>query len=90
VRIVELEFLPEPWRTVAYVAIAFALAWIVSRVSQRLAETLVGRYERKHVNPEGATTGVIVGLKRRETLVFIVQTSVRYAAYVLATLFAIT
>ena len=89
-RIIELEFLPEPWRTVAYIAIAFALAWIVSRVSQRLAETLVGRYERKHVNPEGATTGVIVGLKRRETLVFIVQTSVRYAAYVLATLFAIT
>ena len=67
-----------------------SLAWILSRASQRLAETLVGRYERKHVDPGGATTGVIVGLKRRETLVSLVQTSVRYVAYVLATLFAIT
>jgi moderate conductance mechanosensitive channel len=89
VRIVQLHFLPEPWRVFAFMAIAFALAWIVSRISQRLAETLVGRYERKHVDPGGATTGVIVGLKRRETLVFIVQSSVRYAAYVLATLFSI-
>ncbi len=89
-RIVQLHFIAEPWRIVAYVAIAFVLAWILSRVSQRLAETLVGRYERKHVDPGGATTGVIVGLKRRETLVSLVQTSVRYVAYVLATLFAIT
>jgi small-conductance mechanosensitive channel len=89
VRIVQLHFLPEPWRVVAFIAVTFALAWIVSRISQRVAEKLVGRYERKHVDPGGATTGVIVGLKRRETLVFIVQTSVRYAAYVLATLFAI-
>ena len=88
-RIVQLDFVPEPWRIAALVAIAFVLAWIVSRASKRLAESLVGRYERKHVDPGGATTGVIVGLKRRETLVALVQTSVRYVAYVLATLFAI-
>jgi small conductance mechanosensitive channel len=89
VRIVQLHFLPEPWRIVAFVAIAFVLAWIVSRASKRLAETLVGRYERKHVDPDGASTGVIIGLKRRETLVALVQSSVRYVAYVLATLFAV-
>jgi small-conductance mechanosensitive channel len=89
VRIVQLDFLPVPWRDAAFVAIAFVVAWVVSRASQRLAESLVGRYERKHVDPGGASTGVIVGLKRRETLVALVQTSVRYIAYVLATLFAI-
>ena len=88
-RIVQLEFLAEPWQIAAYVAIGFVLAWFVSRGSKRLAESLVGRYERKHVDPDGATTGVIVGLKRRETLVSLVQTSVRYVAYVLATLFAV-
>lgn len=88
-RIVQLDFLPSPWRGAAFVAIAFILAWIVSRASKRLAESLVGRYEKKHVDPGGASTGVIVGLKRRETLVTLVQTSVRYVAYVLATLFAI-
>ena len=88
-RIVQLDFLPGPWRDAAFVAIAFVVAWVVSRASQRLAESLVGRYEKKHVDPGGASTGVIVGLKRRETLVALVQTSVRYIAYVLATLFAI-
>ena len=88
-RIVQLEFLADPWRIAALIGIAFVLAWIVSRASKRLAESLVGRYEKKHVDPEGASTGVIIGLKRRETLVALVQTSVRYVAYVLATLFAV-
>lgn len=90
VRIVELHFLAEPWRRVAFVAIAFALAWLASRVSQQLAERIVRRYEARNVDPAGASTGVITSLKRHETFVSLVQTSVRYVAYVLATLFAIS
>jgi small conductance mechanosensitive channel len=90
VRIVELHFLAEPWRKAAFVAIAFVLAWIVSRLSQRLAERIVRRYEARNVDPEGSSTGVIISLKRHETIVSLVQTSVRYVAYVLATLFAVT
>jgi small conductance mechanosensitive channel len=90
VRIIQLRFLPDSWRMVAFIAIGVALAWIVSKLSKRVAEWLVGRYERTHVDPDGASTGVIVGLKRHETTVALVQTSVRYVAYVLATLFAIT
>ena len=71
-------------------ALAFVLAWIVSRLSKRIAERFVRRYEAKHVDPEGASTGVIISLKRHETIVSLVQTSVRYVAYVIATLFAIT
>lgn len=88
-RIVELHFVAEPWRRAAFVAIAFLLAWIVSRLSKRMAEHIVRRYEARNVDPEGASTGVIVSLKRHETIVSLVQTSVRYVAYVLATLFAI-
>jgi hypothetical protein len=89
VRIVELNFLAEPWRRAAYVAIAFVLAWVVSRSSSRMAERFVRRYEARNVDPAGASTGVIVSLKRHETIVSLVQTSVRYAAYGLATLFGI-
>jgi moderate conductance mechanosensitive channel len=89
VRIVELNFLAEPWRRAAYVAIAFVLAWVVSRSSSRMAERFVRRYEARNVDPAGASTGVIVSLKRHETIVSLVQTSVRYAAYGLATLFGV-
>jgi small conductance mechanosensitive channel len=89
VHFVQLGFLPEPWRTIAVIAILFVLAWIVSLTSKRVAYWLVGRYEKKRVDPGGSTTGVIDGLKRRETLVSLTQTSVRYLAYVVATLFAI-
>jgi small conductance mechanosensitive channel len=89
VRFVELNFLAEPWRRAAYVAIAFVLAWVVSRLSSRMAERVVRRYEARNVDPAGASTGVIVSLKRHETIVSLVQTSVRYAAYGLATLFGI-
>ena len=89
-RIVELHFLAEPWRRAAFVAIAFVLAWIASRLSQRMAERIVRRYEARNVDPAGASTGVIISLKRHETIVSLVQTSVRYVAYVLATLFAVT
>jgi small conductance mechanosensitive channel len=90
VRIVELQFIDEPWRRAAAIGIAFVVAWVVSRLSTRVAEYLVGRYESKNVDPDGASTGVILSLKRHETIVSLVQTSVRYLAYVLATLFAIT
>jgi hypothetical protein len=89
VRIVELHFLAGPWRRAAFVALGFALAWITSRLSQRLAERIVRRYEARNVDPAGASTGVIISLKRHETIVSLVQTSVRYVAYVLATLFAV-
>jgi small conductance mechanosensitive channel len=47
------------------------------------------RYEVRHSDDEGASTGVIIGLKRRETIVSLVQTSVRYAAYGVAIFFTV-
>jgi moderate conductance mechanosensitive channel len=84
VNIVQLHFISEPWRVAAFAVVAFVAAWLVSMASKQLAEWIVGRYEARHADDETPTTGVIVGLKRRETIVSLVQTSVRYAAYGIA------
>jgi hypothetical protein len=84
VRVVELHFIHEPWRVFTFSVLAFLAAWALARVSKRLAGWLVARYERRHRDVATATTGAIVGLKRRETIISLVQTSVRYAAYGIA------
>jgi small conductance mechanosensitive channel len=87
---VALHAVPDPWRTIAFVAAAFALAWFASRLSRRVAEWIVARYEARHFDGDAATSGVIAGLKRRATIVSLVQTTLRYAAYGLALVFALT
>lgn len=87
--VVELHFISEPWRTVAFSVIAFVAAYVVSRLSKQLAEWIVARYEVRHADTESASTGVIVGLKRRETIVSLVQTTVRYIAYGIAIMIVI-
>lgn len=86
---INLDAIPEPWRSVAMIAGVFLIAWIVSRGSNRVAEWLVGRYQARHFDAENATSGVIMGLKRRATIVSLVQTTVRYAAYGLAILLVV-
>jgi moderate conductance mechanosensitive channel len=89
VNIVQLHFISEPWRVAVFAVIAFVAAWVVSKASKQLAEWIVVRYEARHADDEGASTGVIVGLKRRETIVSLVRTSVRYVAYGVAIMFTV-
>jgi small conductance mechanosensitive channel len=89
VNVVDLHFINQPWRTVTFCVIAFVAAWLVSRLSKRLAEWMVGRYEAKHFDEATASTDVILGLKRRETIVSLVQSTVRYAAYGIAGVFTL-
>jgi hypothetical protein len=89
VNVVQLHFISEPWRVVVFALIAFVVAFMVSKASKRLAEWIVRRYEVRHAIDETATTGVMVGLRRRETIVSLVQTSVRYAAYGVALMITI-
>jgi hypothetical protein len=89
VNIVQLHFISEPWRVAVFAVIAFVAAWVVSKASKQLAEWIVVRYEARHADDEGPSTGVIIGLKRRETIVSLVQTSVRYAAYGVAIFFTV-
>jgi|SRR5689334_11027078 moderate conductance mechanosensitive channel len=67
---------------------AFVCAWLVSRFSARLARVIAGRLQR--AAPADSDTRVITGLKRRETVVSIVQTTVRYFAYLAAVMVAMS
>ena len=85
-----LSTLPTPtWQTAAWVVGVFTAAWLVSRLSGRLATWVVRRSEARHLREDGpADTGVITSFKRRETAVSLVRTSVRYCAYGLALILA--
>jgi len=86
-----LTALPTPtWQTAAWVVGVFGAAWIVSRLSGRLANWVVRRNEAKHMSGDGpADTGVMTSLKRRETAISLIRTSVRYFAYGAALILAL-
>jgi small conductance mechanosensitive channel len=73
-----------PWETLAVIVGAILLAWLVSRLSKRVAERLVGRFERRRLASGQPDTAVLRGLRRRETTVSLVRTTVRYAAWGIA------
>ncbi|MDQ4030199.1 MAG: mechanosensitive ion channel family protein [Actinomycetota bacterium] len=67
-------------------AAVFVAAWIVTRLSGRVARWLVDRNERRR--PGHEDTGVIASLRQRETSIALIQTSVSYLAYGLAAILA--
>jgi moderate conductance mechanosensitive channel len=86
-----LTALPTPtWQTAAWVVGVFVAAWLISRLSGRLANAVVRHNEARHMSGDGpADTGVMTSLKRRETAISLIRTSVRYAAYGLALILAL-
>jgi moderate conductance mechanosensitive channel len=76
--------------SVAVIAAAFVGAALLSRFSDRVARRLVGWSERRTSGGPVASTGVIRGLRRRETGVSLVQTTVRYIAFGTALAIALT
>lgn len=88
---VEVSQLSVPsWQEALRVVVPFAVAWLVSRASGRLAEWIVRRTEDRRLGGDGTVdTGVIAGLNRRETAISLVRTTVRYVAYGTALLVAL-
>lgn len=91
-----VEFLNEhtplfaPFGKLAVVVALFALAWAVSRGAGRLAATVVDRAERRHATEEGwEDTGVIAGIRQRQTAIALVQTGIAYLVFALAVLLSI-
>jgi Mechanosensitive ion channel, beta-domain len=75
--------LGRPVAVIAIVAGLFLLAWLTSRASTRLAAFFVDRSERRRAR--GATdTGVMAGIRQRETAISLVATSVRYVVFSVA------
>jgi len=77
--------LGRPLSTVLVVFALFLLAWIVSRVASRIATAYVDRTERRRQGAvTHADTGVITGIRQRETAISLIATTIRYLAYALA------
>lgn len=63
----------------------FVLAWLISRFAAEFARALVTRSERRRSRDPGVSdTGVITGIRQRETAISLVQTSIRYLSFAFA------
>ena len=66
----------------------FLLAWLVSRVASRIAAYVIYRAERRRAGEPGADTAILTGIRQRETAISLIQTSVRYLAFLVALVFS--
>ena len=68
----------------------FILAALLGRIAVRVAAFLVDRSERRGRRGEdGFDTGVITGIRQRETAISLIETTIRYLAFALALLLSI-
>jgi moderate conductance mechanosensitive channel len=73
-------------RPVAVLAIVlglFLVAWVTSRVCTRVAVFLIDRSERRRARGV-SDTGVMAGLRQRETAISLIDTSIRYFVFSVA------
>jgi moderate conductance mechanosensitive channel len=71
------------WADAAVIAGSFGAAWLLSQASGRVAERLARRHERRH-DGDAIDTAVITSIKRRETAVSLISTTLRYALFGMA------
>ena len=77
--------LGRPIAVVIVIVALFLLAWLVSRIARQIATYIVNRSERRRSAAGGVTdTGVITGIRQRETAIALIQTSIGYLAFALA------
>jgi moderate conductance mechanosensitive channel len=82
--------LGRPLAMLVIIVALFLLAWLVSRIAVRLAAYFVDRSERqRRGDTKDFDTGVITGIRQRETAISLIETTVRYAAFALALLFSV-
>jgi small conductance mechanosensitive channel len=68
----------------------FVLAWALGRIAVRVAAFVVDRGERRRRGEsEEFDTGVITGLRQRETAISLIETTIRYLAFAFALLLSI-
>jgi moderate conductance mechanosensitive channel len=71
------------WADIAVIGGSVAAAWLLSRLTGRVAERLARRHERRH-DGGSMDTGVITGIKRRETAASLISTTLRYTLFGIA------
>jgi small-conductance mechanosensitive channel len=77
--------LDDPWPQVIRVAAVLVVAALVLRFSDRLVRWVVARNDRRYTG-EGADTAELVGLKRRETAISLMRTTLRYCVILIVVL----
>ena len=75
--------LGRPAAVLAIVVGLFLVAWITSRICTRIAVFLIDRSERRRAGGI-SDTGVMTGLKQRETAISLIDTSIRYLVFSVA------
>ena len=79
-----------PLATLVVIIGIFLVAWLVSRLATRLAAYFVDRSNRwRSGQAQPLDTGIIAGLRQRETAISLIATSVRYLAFLLAVVLVI-
>jgi hypothetical protein len=82
--------LASPLGRVIVIAALFAIAWVVARTAAALAARVLTWHDRRQENVEELRLGEkIATLKRRETSVAIVRTSIAYVAFAIAGILSI-
>ena len=80
--------LGRPLATLLVIVALFLLAWLVSRVASRAASYFVLRADRRRAAQPVDDTAVMVGIRQRETAISLIQTTVRYLAFLVAVVFS--
>jgi small-conductance mechanosensitive channel len=77
--------LGRPIAVLIVIVVLFLLAWLVSRIARQIATYIVNRNERRRADKGDVTdTGVISGIRQRETAIALIQTSIGYLAFAFA------
>lgn len=80
------------WRRVLFPILAFVIAWIVIKLSRILIDRMAMRIERRRLPAHGdlADTAALRSIKRHDTTVSLVGTTMRYLIFTIAVLVALT
>ena len=73
-----------PWGRVVVVVALFAAAWLVSRLAGVIARRVLAWHERRHEDGSEELSTRVARVKRRETSVGIIRTTIAYAAFTVA------
>jgi small-conductance mechanosensitive channel len=80
----------KPLAILIVIAALFVVAWLVSWAAAWVAAYGVTRSERRRSVEDGVSnTGVIAGIRQRETAIALIQTSIRYLAFAFAFVLAL-
>ena len=73
----------------AIIIALFAAAWLVSRLAAYVARRVLRWHDRRHEAASAETTAKITNIKRRETTVAVIRTTIAYAAFGAAALVSV-